>query len=92
MFIISTLQPAGEGGDASRADRVANYIDMTRKRISEFAMKTSKVGSSKMSKKLLEFLKSLERVYSIALALSHDMKVKMEMQLMDEFESGFVFI
>ncbi|MHA2152157.1 MAG: hypothetical protein ACXAAQ_09270, partial [Candidatus Thorarchaeota archaeon] len=67
-------------------DRAANYIDTTRKRLSEFAKKTRKVGSSKKVKKLLEFLKSLERAYSIALALSHDMKVKMVMRLKEEYD------
>ena len=73
-------------------DRVANYIDMTRKRLSEFARMTRKVGSSEKSKKLLDFLKSLENVYKMALALSHDMKVKMVKQLKDEYENGFVFV
>ncbi len=73
-------------------DHTANYIDMTRKHLSEFGTKTCRVGSSKKSKNLLEFLKSLERAYSIALSLSHDMKVKMVMRLKEEYDRGFVFI
>ncbi|MFX1484865.1 MAG: hypothetical protein ACFFCP_16935 [Promethearchaeota archaeon] len=73
-------------------DRVANYIDTTRKQLSKFATRTRKAGSSKKAKKLLEFLRSLESAYSIALALSHDMKVKMVMRLKEEYDRGFTFI
>ncbi|MFW9966336.1 MAG: hypothetical protein ACFFEA_04215 [Candidatus Thorarchaeota archaeon] len=55
-------------------------------------MKTSKVGSSKMSKKLLEFLKSLERAYSFSLVLSHDMKVRMVIRMKEENDRDFAFI
>jgi DNA-binding transcriptional regulator GbsR (MarR family) len=73
-------------------DRTAKYIDSTRNRLSEFVALTRKIHPKKESEKLLEILESLERAYSFALALSHDMKVRMVMRLKEEYDSGFVFI
>jgi DNA-binding transcriptional regulator GbsR (MarR family) len=73
-------------------DRTAMYIEGMKNRLTEFVVKTRKIRSSKKSKKLLEILESLERAYSFALALSHDMKVRMVMSLKEEYDRGFGFI
>ncbi|MFW9980404.1 MAG: hypothetical protein ACFFE3_00645 [Candidatus Thorarchaeota archaeon] len=73
-------------------DRTALYIESMKTCLSEFASQTRKLRSTKESKKLLEILESLERAYSYALALSHDMKVKMVMRLKEEYDRGFTFI
>jgi DNA-binding transcriptional regulator GbsR (MarR family) len=73
-------------------DRAAMYIDSTKNRLSDFVAQTRKVRPTTDSNKLVEVLKSLERAYTFALALSHDMKVRMVMRLKEEHERGFVFI
>ncbi|MFW9912500.1 MAG: hypothetical protein ACFFEU_08505 [Candidatus Thorarchaeota archaeon] len=74
-------------------DRVANYIVLVTKQLSEFVKKTREVRpKSKAATGFLDFLTELERAYKLARAFSINMKVQTVRQLKAEFDHGFEFI
>ena len=74
-------------------DRIANYIVLVTKQLSEFVKMTREVRpKSKAMTYFLDFLTELEKAYKLARAFSINMKVQTVRQLKVEFEHGFDFI